>query len=270
MKTQKREQSKTIRTMSLSAIIGVFVIVAVLVFGIFGIFPLNAVVVEILGFIGILCIACIMAIPWVDRLEQKDFNKMVCYVFITIISVCMVLWLVCWVLTMHVLISKSTYSAALYNLVRISLIITIQLMVASTIAYVMLKYKKTMIPFQAITYLSNLYIDFYATYLICCLNIVGGKVKFPGSEVIFSKFMIALLVIAFLYVLISNSVIKSHEKRRTQRISEDFANGELAETQTEDTPSLEDKLKRLKNMKEEGLITEEEYEQKKAEMMKDF
>lgn len=269
MKGQKKEQTKTIRAMSLSAIIGIFVIVAVLVFGVFKIIPLNAIIVDVLGFIAILCIACILAIPWVERLEQKEFNRTVCIVFISIIAVCMLLWLICWLLTMHVIISNTAYSAGLYNLVRISMIITIQFMVASTISYVLLKYKKTMIAFQVVTYLSNLYIDFYATYLIACLNIIDGSPKFPGAEVIFSKFMIALLVIAFLYVLISNAVIKSQERRRNQQAFESITVGENGNSQDAE-PTLEEKLKRLKSMKDEGLITEDEYEQKKVEIMKDF
>ena len=285
MKKQKREQSKLMRVLQLSSIAGIFIIVAAIVFMIFGIIPANAYVIDVLGLVGILAIACILATPWVERLEQKDFSRKVCIVFISVISVCAFLWVVCWLLTMHVIINKLDYSAILFNLVRISLILTIQFLVASTITYVLLKYKKTMILFQAVTYLSNLYIDFYATYIIVCLNIVGGDVKFPGSGVIFSKFMIALLVIAFLYVIISNAVVKSQERKRTQRVTENYFAGELNENgevvqtsetgeqaMVEPTPvqTPEEKLKRLKNMKEEGLITEEEYEQKKAEIMKDF
>ena len=92
--------------------------------------------------------------------------------------------------------------------------------------------------------------------------------------------MIALLVIACLYVIISNAVVKSQERRRTQRVAEEYVTGTLATESGEpsaDVPNSEspaqtpeEKLKRLKNMKDEGLITDEEYEQKKAEVMKDF
>ena len=276
MREQQREKSKLIHKLQLSSITGIFVIVAAIVFMIFGFLPANSIIITILGLIAIACIACILATPWIERLQHGDFNKKVCISFISIIAVCMLLWLVCWLLTMIVYITKSTYSAFLFNLVRFSLIITIQFMVSSTIAYVLMKYKKTMILFQVITYFSNLFIDFYATYLILCLNLVGGSVKFPGASIIFSKFMIALLVIAFLYVIISNAVIKSQEKRRSERVNEEYvvgglvAQGDIQQQPASEEETLESKLKRLKNMKEEGLITEEEYEKKKADMMKDF
>lgn len=268
-KRVRREFTKATRALSLISITGVFIIVAVIVFGIFKIVPLNAVVIDLLGVLGISCIACMLAVPWVERLQKKEFNKVVCIVFISIVSACMMLWLICWILTMNVIISKSSYSAGLYNLVRISLILTIQFLVASTIAYIMLKYKKTMIVFQVITYLSNLYIDFYATYLILCLNIVDGDIKFPGGEVIFSKFMIAILVIAILYVAISNGVVKSSERKRNEKLADDFYTSSN-ETKKPEELSVEERMHRLKSMKDDGLISDEEFEKKKSEIMKEL
>lgn len=264
------EKSKIKRGISIFSIVGVCIIVAVLVFGAMKVFKLNSVIVEILGIIAILCLACIFAGPWIDRLEQKK-SKIISIVFLSIIGVCLILWIICWIMMMNAIRKDTTLSTVSYNLIRISFIITIQFLVASTISYVLVKYKKTMIPFQIITYVSNLYIDFYFTYLIISLNIIDGTLKFTGNSfIVGNRVMLSLLIIALIYVFISNVVVKANEKRKLDNIINSNNDSETSLKQEISNQSPDERLKKLKKMLDDGLITIDEYESKKSEILKDL
>lgn len=254
-----KNNNKIKRFLSSISIFGFFAIAAVLVFAFVGSIKLNTVIVEILIAVAFICVGLIFALPWFDKMDTK-LGKIFAIIFLSLIAVCVVLWIVCEILIVQVVLDGKGFPTAVYNLIRVSLIITIQFLVASTIASIVLRFKNTMIAFQVVTYLSYLYIDFWFTYVIACASIINGKFKFIGSDFIISKIILALLLLAFVYIGISSTVIKVNARRKIGRSMESGSDS--------DNDSPDERLKKLKNMLDNDLISKEEYEKKKEEILK--
>lgn len=269
---KKNKLHKILSTVSLT---GIFVIAAIFVFAITGIIKLGSAFVDILGILAVLDFACLFAIPWAKRLEEKTY-KIPSIIFLVFIGVCAVLFIISLVLIVHTISSGKDMSAGLFTLIRVSLIIATQLLVSSTIAYTFLKYKKTMIAFQVVTYVSNLFVDFW----FCCLFIgaytTDGSINFNEtiSSFLFTKIMWTLLALALVYVIISNSVMKNIDKKKMQSIFDENAyttsRAENPSINAKRKQTVDEKLTKLKFLLDRNLITQDEYDEKKKEILKDL
>ena len=79
--------------------------------------------------------------------------------------------------------------------------------------------------------------------------------------------MYVIFILALLYVMISSAVVKRIESKKVAQIAEDHD-----KTINQQTPSqtAEEKLAKLKEMYDKQLITDEEYQAKKAEIIKEL
>lgn len=273
---------KLYKIISSIAIIGIFVAAGLLVLAFTKSLPLSAISFGFVFSVAVICLGAISTLPWIRRFENND-NKKIATAFLIVIGVCVLLWLIC--VWLGIIIYKRAQAdieslnaaIALIWIIKITLLISLQLIVSSTITNVLLKYKKTLIPFQVITYASHLYIDFYLTYLILCLGVnSGGPYVSEGISFLGHKAAWVLLILAFVYAIISSSILRSIEvKKMKNEAKEAAANGAKDETaqkqeaaKTSDTP--QQKLENLKKMYEQELITKEEYEQKRSEIIKDL
>ena len=269
---KKFSLQKLLTTISISLI---FVITAIIVCGITGIFHLGVVAYEVLGCIILLCASCIFSIPWATRLEKNEYKKL-SIIFLSFIALCVVLSLICYFCILHLIRTNGEPSKFLYNFLRFSIVLIIQLFTSSTIAYVYLKYKKEMIVFQGVTYLSNLYVDFYFTFLILSAGMKNGSIKLLNTDFLGNKLVLTILIIAVIYVIISNSIMKKIDKRKLKNIVDNHfdSNGQDENTELAEQPaepvSVDAKLEKLKELFEKELITKEEYEQKKNDILKDM
>ncbi len=279
-KQQAREpESKLYQIVSNIAIVGIFIAVALLVLAVFKIFKTNTFMFGLIATIALLSIGCLMLLPWLKNFE-KGINKKTSIVFMCFVIICTALWIICVFLILN-LYSKSqadasnTSLAGMLKFLKITLIISLQFMMSSLIASTIIKYKNKMIFFQAITYLSNLYFDFYVTFFLCCLTItpnegleIANSIKF-----LFNKLILVLFVLSIIYMFISSSIMKSVEAKRFKSAVED--NYEIdgttksnSNSQLETSP--EQKLEKLKNLLDKNLITQEEYDKKKENILKDM
>lgn len=273
---------KLYKIISSIAIIGIFAAAGLLVLAFTNSLPLSAISFGFVFSVAVICLGAISTLPWIRRFENND-NKKIATAFLIVIGVCVLLWLIC--VWLGIIIYKraqadiESLNAAivLIWIIKITLLISIQLVVSSTITNVLLKYKKTMIPFQIITYASHLYIDFYLTYLIICLGVnSSGPYVMEGISFLGHKATWVLLILAFVYSIISSSILRSIEvKKMRNEAKEAAANGtndaaapKQEAAKTSDTP--QQKLENLKKMYDQELITKEEYEQKRSEILKDL
>ena len=274
---------KLYKIISSIAIIGIFAAAGLLVLAFTDSLPLSAISFGFVFSVAVICLGAISTLPWIRRFENND-NKKIATAFLIVIGVCVLLWLIC--VWLGVIIYKRAQAdieslnaaIALIWIIKITLLISLQLIVSSTITNVLLKYKKTLIPFQVVTYASHLYIDFYLTYLILCLGVNSeGPYVSEGISFLGHKAAWVLLILAFVYAIISSSILRSIEvKKMRNEAKETAANGAKDETaqkqqeaaKTSDTP--QQKLENLKKMYEQELITKEEYEQKRSEIIKDL
>lgn len=293
-----------------TSIIGLFATITIIVLMITKTIPWSSNAVGIVAAIAILCFCCILALPWIRKIENKEF-KVLSYVFLGIIAACCILWIIADI----VIISqyKSIKAAILagnfseeetievisslfrsLNFLKATFFITIQFSVASFIATTVTRYGKTMIPFQAIAYASYGFVDFWISGILFSFSINSNLKKFEGIGIdkafgeifrfnfdffsfLTNKVVLTILLLAVAYVAISNAITKRQDKRKLTTILEDITDdGNIKEREPiEEKPArvvdtVEERLEKLKSMFEKNLITKEEYEEKRAKILEDM
>lgn len=197
----------------------------------------------------------------------------------------------------------------LLRLVKVAFIVSVQFVVANIIARNLIKHKKTHIAFQIIMYISCLFVDFYVTMFAIGLKfnpIEGMELTKSIRSVLFSGGMIATLVLFVVYIAIANSVINGIQSKRnggekvtnTRRrgllgsmvdtieniqLDEIFSDNfggvqekveevpqEVKEAAPEAEEDPQERLTKIKQLYDSGLITEEEFNAKKKEILEDM
>lgn len=286
--TGRTKKSKTYKVLQTIAIIGMFIIAALLILGIMGIIKLGANLFTAMGLIFVLCMGCLMALPWANYLSNKMY-KVVSIVFLVITAVCCILWIIVVVMLRSIISSlgAETFDEArlwsLLNFIKVATMITIQFITATYIATCIIRYKKTMIVFQVISYIGVVFLDIYGTLLINCLVISGSSISINQAlgSFLFSRIMFTILLFAIAFAAIANialsrnldrkmkeSLISSMEKQ--ERAEEKAEKNGTGSSETEGKESAEVRLEKLKKAYESDLITKEEYEKKREEILKDL
>lgn len=288
---QSEPDSRLYRTISMTAILGSFVIAGLLVLAITKVFSMNSTIFGLLGTLGFFCIGCLLILPWIKKLEKGEFKK-TSIVFLSFVVVCVLLWVISLWMGISIynkirdgaqtLSDKDVFSTL--NFIKGTLIVSLQFMVVSVVATCATRYQKTLLLFQGITYLSYAYLDFYFTFFLACVKFnyeakkigISDSVSFLGN-----RFVITILILAVVYVIIANAIMKRVEMRKSQNAMEEMykMSGNIDEYKekvnsvTQDQPqekTVEERLAELKNMLDKELITNEEYEKKKEEILKDI
>ena len=260
---------KVYQTFTSLSIIGIFVAIALLVFGIMGFLNLSTIVVGIIISVVILCLSLISTLPWVKRIEDGEMKK-ISKMFLFFIAICAALWLVCVWMTIYLSLNSAsaTDEAAkiLLVLIKVVVIASAQLMLASYVGNLIIRFHKTMLVFQIITIVSCVFIDFYVTYLLSCVQILPEINIAEGISLLSDKFVVTLLILSILFVIVSNIVIRTADNRRMRVAAETvFNDGKEEKVETTD-----EKLAKAKDLFDKGLITAEEYEQKRKDLLKDL
>lgn len=304
----KPDGGKLYKIINSCAIIGLFVAVGLFVLMIVGTIDWSSAKVGLTLAIAIVCFCCILALPWVRKLEQGEF-KIMSYVFLGLVALCCILWIIADIVVINQYRAirdavKNEISGAesekfargllkALNYLKFTTFVTIQFSVASFISSVIIKLRRTLIPFQAIAYASYAVCDFWISGLLLSLKI-NSNVQFKGGSLdlgdvfslnesfikfLVSKGMLTVLLLAISYVIISNVVIKKQEQRRMKNAASDLAfskpiaddtSASIKQEEEVKVESSEEKLLTLKKMYENELITKEEYEAKKSEILKDM
>ncbi len=278
---------KVYKLISSFSILGIFAAVAIIVFAFNGALRMSPALFGFVGTILIVCSALSMSLYWIKRIEKKEFKR-TAIVFLSMIAVCALLWIIClWV-------AVSLYNSAkngddntvkrlvgTINFIKATLIVTLQFFVASFVAQSITRLGKSMLIFQIVSYISYLFFDFYITFTLTCVKLSSSKGLTVSSNIdmLWSKTMITLLVLSIIYVGISTGIMKSMERKMVAReYAEDVAkedkDSNKGQTKTDNSASkTEDpteKLKKLKELLDKNLITQEEYDAKRAEILKDM
>lgn len=304
---QKSQGGKIYKIINNVSIVGLFLAVTLFVLMIMGTIGWSS---EMVGFvlaIAILCFSMILALPWVRKLEQGEF-KVLSNVFLGLVTVCCILWITADVVIIKEYKTIKYMSSVQatddenrrflkgllgsLNYLKATLFITIQFSVASFIATSITKLRNSMIPFQAITYSAYGFCDFWISGILLSLRI-KSNIDFSDDvavndifstnqgllKFLVSRTVITILVIAIAYVIISAAIMKRQEAKRINNATEDLVYGDkkdaVLEQNTEAEPQKyvetpEEKLASLKKMLDNNLITKEEYDKKKSEILKDM
>ena len=162
---------------------------------------------------------------------------------------------------------------------KIAAFITIQYAISSIVISNFLKYKFTFLPFQIVMYLSNLFVDFYLSYLGFCMYINDGYslIFINAVNLLTTKTMITLICLTASYVILSNIILALIRKKKLKLLiaeedKKETLNVDVSniETDSKFESDLEIKLKQLTEAYKKNLINAEQYSKKKQEIIDNF
>lgn len=301
---QVSSKLKTIhRAIQTAAVLILFGCVAILISGAINKFLTAGLTLTLSIFI-IISLGATLCLPWVARVTRPN-QRIFSIVMLSLIGGSALLWVISAIFIYLLYKNYEAYTpetiVLFLNFIKICMIISFQAIEANMISLCIIKYKKQYIPFQAIMYASYLFIDFWVSIVIGGVSITtadGLQFK-PIIQQIFTPGMWTMLVIAIAYVAIANGVINSIEARKngdyydyrgrrrrrgaalTGALMDSFTDIEDYETKNEQKSeqpkvetktevSAEEKLAKLKDLLDKNLITEEEYNQKKAKILEEM
>ncbi|MCQ2382941.1 MAG: SHOCT domain-containing protein, partial [Clostridia bacterium] len=173
-----------------------------------------------------------------------------------------------------------TGNAGIIQLVRITLVISFQVIIASFIGKFIIKYHAKYIPFQVIAYMSKLFLDFYLSTMLFGIQIGTDEITFSSniSNLLFhNRVILGFLILSVVYLGVAYGVINEARKRRVRnsilaknrKLNKDIGLMDLDDEDEEDlknAPAANDaeaQLEKIKSMFDKGLITKEEYDAKR-------
>lgn len=274
------KEGRMYKILTIVALVGLFVAIGILVVGIMQNF-VTAGLSLTLGIIATICLSIVLCLPWIKKLENNKY-KTLSITFLAIISVCALLWIIsCIVIFVMYKNAKNSTSEGLVgqlNFLKVVFILTIQFICSQTIATTVINYKKEYIVFQVIMYISNIFVDFYVTCVLLCVSFKGGTadpqiyLNEGFLSFLFTPAMYTLFALFLVYTAICSGVLNRIQKNK-QKIAADVvlkASNDANKTQLGEVLNKDDAKARLDNIKEmldSGLITQEEYDSKRAEIL---
>lgn len=275
--------------------ISVFVIAfAILILEMFRLLRLGTTANGTIFSVVVACFGGMTALPWVrifESLKDKRY-KITAIAFFGLITVCTVLWIVCVWQIIAIVKSVKTYDTdesfkklvRSLNVIRASLIVSLQFMMASGIVMNVIKYRKTLLPYQIMAGVSTLYVDFYFTLLLTAFTLTEHKFKInPSATILTNKWLLPLLIVFCMLAIFPALVFRRADRRRLLAAKKDDTVG-LAKNNSQpqkSTPSdnepivadndgsdsAEERLTKIKSLLDKNLITQEEYDAKRAEIL---
>lgn len=266
------------------SIVGLFLAVGLIVLATTDVLHMGTGLIQFVGIIAVICLCGLMSLVWARNLERGK-QKIVSIVFLSIIGAVCLLWIIAICVVMG-LIRKGDAATdkELVNslrFIKIVLIISVQFICGTTIGSVITRYGKSMIVFQVIMYISNIVVDVYVSCWLFLFKINNGEVSFATESGLFtiltSKGMITIAVLAIVYVSLSNSIIKRIELKRQKYQIENYGDKidkkEAEQQEQSNVQPVKDnkqKLVELKSMLDDGLITQEEYDEKRKKLLEEM
>lgn len=289
---------KLYRLVQLIAISVFLVAVTLLILEIFQVLIIGTTANGIIFSIGVVGAGGLVALPWVrvfEAFKEKPY-KITAIVFLSVVGVCVVLWIVSVWLIIG-LVNKGMEGAVgealkelvrSLNVIRVSLIVSLQFIVASYIAKNIIKYNKTLLPYQVMAGVSQLYIDFYFILVLTAITITTKGIEFNQSAFLLTnRWTHALLAVFFVLSIFPSVVFRRTDRRNMLRARHDGAYetfGEKGQPQPQQPAapidvfgdagtnvgsgtSVDEKLNKIKELLDKGLITQEEYDKKREDII---
>lgn len=277
---QKKDEQRTgfnVSNLIVSlAIVVLFIAIGLLILGFRGIVPFNTGTLLAIFTLFIVSGAALLAMPWVRRLQNGRY-KIVSWVYLGLLILCAIFWLIVTFLLVknfHKLGEDAAWVIRIINFTKFTLIYTMNYSIASLIATNIIKYGKRMIPFQVILYASNLFVDLYFTFLFCCIHFNSDSfvsVDWGKIQLLRNPIVTTIFLIAFVYMIVANAIAIRIERRRLRYAgNDDDTSNEAFDGQKQQKPAertTQEKLAELKSMLDQNLISQEEYDQKKNDLL---
>lgn len=269
--------------------------VALVVISAFGYIDMNRGFFTFIAILFVISMALSMSLVWAKRLTEERL-KVLSIVFLSIICVCALCWIVSIVMINNIvgnLVEKDVTESKLRSLlgmfafIKFTLIFTVQVFIASQIAGNVSKFGKEKITLQVINAIGFIIMDIVITTLLSIITIRENaasmmdtiRISKGAINILKSKFLWMLFVLSIFTTSITNGITQSLFKRIQRSMAEKEMYGKnkdyeiekkYLESQNEtidESNEIENKLNKLKEMFDKNMITKEEYDQKRKDLI---
>ena len=165
-------------------------------------------------------------------------------------------------------------AVSFYNYLQFVLIASLQFIFASFVANKVANFGKSNIALQVFNYLSVVMVDVWFCKLFTLVTFPNGNFKLSDPSFLTSRGWWTLLLIAAAILSITQASITRIYKRRKRDLAEQAMGEQVEGVFNVEAPkkekSAQEKLKDLKKMLDDELITKEEYDEKRQAILKDM
>ena len=256
-------------------LIGLILVIGLITLFATGALPRTMGAIEFTTMVGLALFGILLILPWANYYNQNRY-KTLSLVFLIATGICILLWEISTLVVFGAL-RKASGSTGILHLVRITLFLSMQVIIASSICSCVIKFYKKYIPFQVVIYLSLAYVDFYLSTLLFGVTIGSGEIGFSSTVkdlLFFNPIVRALMILAVAYLITFFSIITNSRKRRVRnailakdrKLSGDIGLIDMDDNEEEPKAKSNDteaQLEKLKGMFDKGLINQEEYDAKR-------
>ena len=239
-----------------------------------------------------LCVGGAMCLPWITLLERERrlkksggraplWHRIVAYVFFGFIGLCVVLWIVSVFVIGDGVIAKmldpqnggTEISAGAFVFLRIALIMTLQAVAGTAVLLGVVRFGKNYVGLFAVMDIAIVYLDVWLSWLFAIVSFTRLE-----AGTVYPLQNTALWVIAVLAAVglaVAGSIFYRRMRRKEIELflkgdAKQLTEGDVdlidaAETEGYDETAA--RLQQLKALREKGLITEEDFEAKKRELL---
>lgn len=263
------------------AVIGLIMVIGLVALFVTGVLPRTLGAIELTTMVGLALFGILLILPWANYYNQNRY-KILSLSFLIATSICILLWEIA-TLVIFGALHKQAGSMGILHFVRITVFLSMQVIIASGICSCVIKFYKKYIPFQVVIYLSLAYIDFYLSTLLFGVILNAGEIDFSTKVrdlLFFNPIVRALMILAVVYLVSFFGIITNSRKRRVRnailaknrKLSGDIGildidDDDEPEQATTKISDSEAQLEKIKNMYEKGLITKEEYDAKRQSII---
>lgn len=238
----------------------------------------------------VLSIASSVSLTWIQKIMQNRF-KILSWVMIGFVIAFSILWIATIFVVVNFIKKIPTIAdeaeaikmiTAFVSYLQFVLIASLQFILGSFVANKVANFGKSNIVLQVLNYLSVVMVDVWLCKLVTIITFKGTEFQLNDTSFLVSRGWWTLLLIAAAVLIVTQASITRIYRRRRREISTrtlamdaEMSFGEVAEPfQAKETkkaePTLEEKLKQLKALRDSDMITEEEYQEKRANLLKDI
>lgn len=307
LREMRKQKSKLYRTVRTVVILVAAITTALFVLGLLVEEMRHAWLFKMVFVIYAFCAGGGMALPWITEFERDrkkaakgetvaPWRKTIVYVFWGLIGVASLLWAISVfvisddVLKIMGLIAEGGEEEpdflATFIMLRASIVVTIQVAVGSAIVTSTMRYGKKYFVLRIIMYITLAYLDFWLSWFVAATTVKGltGQTFFPPIHVTFLWVLAVLMAVG---LLVSSSIFGAQAQRKELELFmkgdyEALTDGDVdlidvqakTEKDKKEAPSAApaekdpyEQLTKLKDLLDKGLITEEEYQAKRKDII---
>ncbi|MBE7074580.1 MAG: SHOCT domain-containing protein [Clostridiales bacterium] len=254
-----------------------FFLVGIFVLSLMQIITLGPILLSIILICAIICFGCISCLN-AQRMLIKDKKNIYAYVMIGLTALTCLLWII-FIFLAQSFVNKLNSGIELAELsgiwgyTKATIFITIQTSFANLIISNIYTLKKSYLTFQIVQYVSNFIFDLWLSIIILAIGIDGDVFVFNANWLLDSKFIATIVVMALAFTILSSVIMKNLIRKRNRDIVLEAGLSNPDETVTvveQPKETVEERIKKLDDLKEKGMITEEEYNSQRAKILEEI